>query len=77
MILLVTIGLNVVFIMETGRRLKYQQQQLEQQYSAFLPTAAAVSGKTDFLLNFSLRIVSWLKSNLDSPMIWFWYVSPS
>jgi len=52
MILLVTIALNVVFIMETGRRLKFQQQQLEQQYSQFLPTAVAVvSGK--LLINFS------------------------
>lgn len=55
MILLVTIGLNVVFIMETGRRLKYQQQQLDQQYSAFLPTAvAAVSGKKILIFKVTL-----------------------
>ena len=44
MILLITIGLNVVFIVETGRRLKYQQQQLDQQYPQFLPTSLSISG---------------------------------
>ena len=44
MILLITIGLNVVFIVETGRRLKYQQQQLDLQYPQFLPTSLSISG---------------------------------
>jgi len=70
MILLVTIGLNVVFIMETGRRLKYQQQQLEQQYSAFLPTAvAAVSGKKSFLQFLYTFVLVWFHVNCFMSLI--------
>lgn len=56
MVLLLTIGLNVIFIMETGRRLKSQQDHLEAQYSQLLPSPAPLSARTFIKLPSILQI---------------------